>query len=111
EVDLTIVPGRDFGERLAATPVVDHFSFRYPGLFERHPAAPDHHRTIRLVPWKRSQQHGVHDAENCRVRAYTERQREDGDESKRGVPAERSGAIAQILHEGVEEGRSAHSVG
>ena len=80
-----------------APAIVDDFAGRHPGLVERGPPAPDHHRAIRLGPRQRPQQHGVHDAEDRGVGADAERQRQHGDGGKAGVARERARAEAQVL--------------
>ena len=110
EVHLPLTPGGDLAERLSPPPVVDDLAGRHPGLVERRPLAPDHHRPVGLAPRQRPQEDGVDDAEDGRVRADAEGQRQDRDGGERRVPAERTGAKANVLQGSVEKGRG-HGVG
>ena len=52
---------------------------------------------------ERFQKHGVNDAENCRVRADAQGQREHGNGRKTGRPPQHANGEAQILPTGLEE--------
>src|SRR5262249_3734743 len=58
-----------------------------------------HHEPIRFLVRQRVKQSGVHDAEEGRVRAKAERQRDDGNQREAGVLEQHSRAIAQVLPE------------
>ena len=60
------------------------------------------------APRQRPQQHGVDDAEDRRVGADAEREREDGDGGKARAAKERACPVAEILPEGFEQRGSAH---
>jgi hypothetical protein len=102
QVDLPLPPGRDFLQRPRATPVVHDLARCHPRLVERGPFAPDHDRASGLGPWQRAQQHGVDHAENRRVRADAECERDDRHGRETGVAREQPRTKAQILEEGLE---------
>src|SRR5262249_18898222 len=58
----------------------------------RHPDQP-----LRIVEWHGIKQHRIHDAENRRVRADAERQREDGDQRHDRMLEQHPQRVAQIL--------------
>src|SRR5262245_17073252 len=58
----------------------------------RHPEEP-----LRLVEWHGIEQHRIHHAENRRVRADAERQREDGDQRHDRMLEQHPQRVAQIL--------------
>ena len=50
---------------------------------------------------KRAKQFGVHNRENCGVRANPESQRQHGDNCKTGVFRQHARAVANILQQGL----------
>src|SRR5262245_43546635 len=58
----------------------------------------ERHHPFRLRVWQRTQQNGVDDAEDRRVRADAECECENGDESEYSVFSEHSHAITQVLN-------------
>src|SRR5262245_2512739 len=60
---------------------------------ERRMIRPQHHNPVWIVKGQRLEQHRVDDAENRRVRADSERQREDGDQREAGSFQQHSRAM------------------
>ena len=103
DVDLPVAPGTHRRQGLSTSAVVDDFSCRHPGFVERRPLAPDHHRPIGIVPGQRPQQNGVYDAEDGRIGADAERQRQNRDRGKRRIPPHAAGAEAEIGDQSVDQ--------
>jgi hypothetical protein len=62
--------------------------------------APHHHDAIRIAIRQRPQDHRVDDAENRRVGADAERERQQRDERKARLLDERANREAKVLEEG-----------
>src|SRR5262245_6041142 len=62
------------------------------------PAYAEHHHAFRLRIGQRTQQYGVDDAEDRRVRADAECERENGDESEHSIFSEHPHAVTQVLN-------------
>src|ERR1700751_473693 len=64
----------------------------YPWVVEVDP-----YETVGVGERKRTEQHGVHDAENGRVGAHAENQRQDSYDYECGLPDQHAQTIANIL--------------
>jgi hypothetical protein len=60
---------------------------------------PDHRQLLRLRIRQRAQQHSVDDAEDRCVRAYAQRERDDGYQREAGGLQQRPRAVVQVLPE------------
>src|SRR5437667_11454097 len=60
---------------------------------------PHHHQSIWILEWKRSQQNCVYNAENRRIRANSQSQRDNADSGKDGIFEQHPEAESQILNE------------
>src|SRR5262249_29755652 len=76
-------------------------TFAVPELGARH-VFVDANDLAGVLVWQRPEQHGVHDAEDRRVRAEAEGERQDDDDGEAGRAAERAARVAQIETEIVE---------
>src|SRR6202167_627673 len=64
----------------------------YAGLVKE-----DSYQTVRVAVGQRSQQHRIHDAENCRVRSHAQSQRQDSHDRECGLLDQHAQTIANIL--------------
>ncbi len=110
EVHLTFTPGGHLLQRPAALPIVHDLALGDPGLVERRPLAPDHHRAVRLGPWQGLEEHRVEDAEDRGIGANPERERQDGDRGEARIPEERPRPESKVLPECLEESLLEHAV-
>jgi hypothetical protein len=69
-----------------------HVPQSYAGLVEE-----DSYQTIGIAVGQRTQQHGIHDAENGRIRSHAESQRQDGYDRECGILDQHAQTIANIL--------------
>src|SRR5215469_9974955 len=67
----------------------------------------EHHQMLGIVYGQRSQQDGIHQAEDGRVGADAESEGEHGNASEAGRFAEHAESEAEVLQQGVEEGQAA----
>ena len=104
QVHLPVVPRRDLAERAAFLAIVVDLAIGNPGLVERRPAAPDHDGAVGLAPWQRAQQDGVDDAEDRRVRADAERERQIATHAKPGLRASVRAPNRRSWRKGVHSG-------
>ena len=61
----------------------------------------DLHETIRIRPREGAQQHGIDDAEDRRVGANSERERQGRDHRKRGVSGQRANRVSNVLTQSI----------
>src|SRR5260370_20219676 len=64
----------------------------YAGLVKE-----DSYQTIGIAVGQRTQQHGIHDAENCRVGSHAQSQSQDGHDRECGLLDQHAQTIANIL--------------
>ena len=84
--------------RVEATPLVGPLRRRGPHL----------HQSIGFRVGERTKQDGVHEAEDQRVGADAEREREDDDERGARLPRHDAGRIACVLQDLAQEGHGSH---
>ena len=116
--------GRSFSTSVAGpSPYADTLSERLAagGNLAHHRVG--HHRIVRIVcrrfadddqavrvrVGQRVQQHGLHYAEDGRIRAYAQGQREHGNGGEPGTAAERAQAEADVLPKRFHQGNPYHS--
>jgi len=87
---LSVSNWRAIRQRLAPTAVRIAISFL---------RAVEKHQPLRFMVRQRADEHRIHDAENCGVRANTERQRNNHDNRDAGVLQQHSRAVTQVLPE------------
>ncbi len=109
QVHLSFAPGRDLLQRPAAPAIVHDLALGHPGLVERRPLAPDHHRAIGLGPRQRPEEHGVEHAEDGGVGADPERERQDGNGREAWTAEERARPEPEVLPECFEECGAGHN--
>jgi hypothetical protein len=68
----------------------------------------DQHKSVGVPVRERPQQHCIHHAENCSVRADPQRQREHGHEGEAGISPQHRQAKPKILKECIDESDSTH---
>ncbi len=102
QIDLPLAPGRHFPQSSGSAPVVHDLPCRHPGLIERRPLAPNHHRATWIGPRQRAEQHGIDHAEDRGVRADPQSQRDYRHRGEARMTREQSGAKTQIVSESVE---------
>ena len=55
------------------------------------------HQPVRLIKGQRLQEHGIHHAEDCRVRSDAQREHQHGHRREAGILAEHAPAVSNIL--------------
>src|ERR1700683_657130 len=63
----------------------------YAGLVKE-----DSYQTISVAEWKRAQQHGIHDAENCRVGSHAESQSQNRNRGETWILAQQSQSMTHV---------------
>src|SRR5882724_7894353 len=56
----------------------------------------DSYQTIGIAVGQRTQQHGIHDAENCRVGSHSESQSQNRNRGETWIPAQQSPSMTQV---------------
>src|SRR5262245_23571525 len=75
----------------------DHFLLKTAACRIRWLAFPQHHQAFRLRKGQWLEQYSVDNAENCRVRADAQAERENCDYREAGLFSQHSRAVAQVL--------------
>ncbi len=110
DVVITRAVSREMREALIALlpfAVIGHRG-AYISRAARHIHRQQPRQLFRFRIWQRTQQHGIDDAEDRRVRADAQRQREDGNQGESGILQQHSRAVTKILQQVLDEADSSH---
>ena len=107
EVEVVAADGAHIGEGPAFAAPIEEVRVRDRGIVELLGRLVDRHQPVGVGIRERPQQDAVHHAENGRIRADTQRQRQHRDGGEAGVFPQCPESVAQVLREAAQQTPSA----